>query len=123
MQYENYDFRQAKARQTIFRWHQLGLFFCAGYFPVFLLMLKLCKSLGKLLWQEPRYKGTKLFEKLPFAFEVSHIYNFTKGQIISEGNCGVLNFPKKPEIILRIFSTLASKMGQIKTIKACYHAN
>ena len=73
----------------------IRVIFCAGYFPVFLLMLKLCKSLGKLLWQEPRYKGTKLFRKLQLAFEVSHIYNFTKGQIISEGNCGVLNFPKK----------------------------
>ena len=39
-----------------------------------------------------------------------------KGQIISEVNCGVLNLPKKPEIILRI-SALAKKMGQIKKNK------
>ena len=39
-----------------------------------------------------------------------------KGQIISEGNCGVLNFRKKIEIIIRI-SALASKMGQIKENK------
>ena len=101
----------------------LRVIFCAGYFPVFLLMLKLCKSLGKFMWQGTRYKGTKLFEKLQLAFEVSHSYNFTKGQIISEGNCGVLNFKKKTEIILRIFSDLASKMGKIKEIKACYYAN
>ena len=76
----------------------MRVIFCAGYFPVFLLMLKLCKSLGKFMWQGTRYKGTKLFEKLQLAFEVSHSYNFTKGQIISEGNCGVLNFPKKLQV-------------------------
>ena len=37
----------------------------------------------------------------------------TKGQIISEGNWGVLNFPKNDDIILRI-SAIASKTGQIK---------
>ena len=36
-----------------------------------------------------------------------------KGQIISEGHFGVLNFPKKQRIISMI-SALASKMGQIK---------
>ena len=36
---------------------------------------------------------------------------YTKGQIISEQNCGVLNFPKR-------ISALASKMGQIKKMKA-----
>ena len=36
-----------------------------------------------------------------------------KGQIISKQNCGVLNFPKSNEIIVRS-SALASKMGQIK---------
>ena len=36
-----------------------------------------------------------------------------KGQIISEQNCGVLNFPKMQRIIARI-SALGSKMGQNK---------
>ena len=43
----------------------------------------------------------------------------TKGQIISERNYGVLNFPKNSEIIVRIS---ASKMGQINKILAHYHA-
>ena len=44
-----------------------------------------------------------------------------KGQIISEGNCGVINFPKKNnEVILRIFA-LASKMGKLKNMKALYY--
>ena len=38
-----------------------------------------------------------------------------KGQVISEQNCGVLNFPKKQQN-----STLASKMRQIKKINAHY---
>ena len=46
----------------------------------------------------------------------------TKGQIISEQKCGVLNFPKCNEIIARI-SALASKMGQIKKIKAIFIPN
>ena len=46
--------------------------------------------------------------------------NSSKGQIISEQKCDVLIFPKCNEIIARI-SALASKMGQIKKIKAfCY---
>ena len=40
----------------------------------------------------------------------------TKGQIISEQICGVLNFTKKHRIIARI-SALASKMDQIKIQK------
>jgi hypothetical protein len=44
----------------------------------------------------------------------------TKGQIISELNCSVLNFPKNNEIIVRI-SALSTKMGQIRKIKAHYH--
>ena len=55
-------------------------------------------------------QGTKLFEKLQLAFEVSHIYNCTKAQIISEGNFGNLNFPKRNiEINVRI-SALANKL-------------
>ena len=42
-----------------------------------------------------------------------------KGQIISEQNCGVLNFPKSNKIIVRI-SALASKMGQIKKSTLLY---
>ena len=45
----------------------------------------------------------------------------SKGQIISEQNCGVLNFPKK-QLIVRI-SALATKMGQIRKKNAHYHAN
>ena len=51
---------------------------------------------------------------------VAAALNSNKGQIISEGNCGVLNFPKKQWNYLRI-SGLASKMGQIKKIKALYY--
>ena len=43
----------------------------------------------------------------------------TKGQIISERNYGVLNFPKNSEIIVRMS---ASKMGQINKIYAHYNA-
>jgi hypothetical protein len=46
----------------------------------------------------------------------------TKGQIISEQKCGVLNFPKMQRNIARI-SALATKMGQIRKIEAHYHAN
>ena len=45
-----------------------------------------------------------------------------KGQIFSEGNCGALNFPKTNEINEKI-SALASKMGQIKKMKALYYIN
>ena len=43
----------------------------------------------------------------------------TKGWITSEGNFGLLKFPKN-EIIARI-SALASKMGQIKSIMTLYY--
>ena len=42
-----------------------------------------------------------------------------KGQIISEQNCGVLNFPKMQRNIARI-SALATKMVQIRKIKGHY---
>ena len=42
-----------------------------------------------------------------------------KGEIISEGNFDVLNFPKNQKNIWRI-SALASKMGQIKKNKGPY---
>ena len=45
-----------------------------------------------------------------------------KGQLISEQIYGVLNFPKMQRNIARI-SALASKMGQIKKVKAHYHPN
>jgi hypothetical protein len=45
-----------------------------------------------------------------------------KGQVTSEQNCGVLNSPKLQRDIARI-SALATKMGQIRKIKAQYHAN
>ena len=38
--------------------------------------------------------------------------NTIKGQIISEGNCGVLNFPKNKEIIFFRISAVAPKMDQ-----------
>ena len=40
-----------------------------------------------------------------------------KGHLISEQNCGALNFPKMQRNISRI-SVLASKMGQIKKIES-----
>jgi hypothetical protein len=43
-----------------------------------------------------------------------------KGQLISEQNYAFLNFPKMQRKIARI-SALASKMGQIKKIKANFH--
>ena len=43
-----------------------------------------------------------------------------KGQIISEQNCVSQIFQKSNEINVRI-SALASKMGQIKEIKALYY--
>ena len=58
------------------------------------------------------------FIYLPF----KHIHVLTKGQIISEENCGVLNFPKKQRNIVMI-SALAFKMGQIKKIKVLYYGS
>ena len=46
----------------------------------------------------------------------------SKGQLISEKVCGVLNFPKMQQKIARI-SALASEMGQIKKVKSDYHPN
>ena len=43
----------------------------------------------------------------------------SKGQIISEQKCDVLNFPKMQRNIARI-SALFSKMGQIKKIKTFF---
>ena len=45
-----------------------------------------------------------------------------KGQLISEQIYAVLNFPKMQRNIARI-SALASKMGQIKKVKAHYRPN
>ena len=45
-----------------------------------------------------------------------------KGQLISEQIYAVLNFPKMQRNIARI-SALASKMVQIKKVKAHYHPN
>ena len=45
-----------------------------------------------------------------------------KSQLISEQIFAVLNFPKMQQNIVRI-SALASKMGQIKKVKARYHPN
>ena len=45
-----------------------------------------------------------------------------KGQLISEQIYAVLNFQKMQRNIARI-SALASKMGQIKKVKAHYHPN
>ena len=47
---------------------------------------------------------------------------YFKGQLISEQIYAVLNFPKMQRNIARI-STLASKMSQIKKVKAHYHPN
>ena len=44
----------------------------------------------------------------------------TKGQIISEQNCGVLNFPKKQRNYCKN-SALAYKMGDFKNIKAPFY--
>ena len=49
-------------------------------------------------------------------------YQFFKGQLISEQIYAVLNFPKIQRNIARI-SALASKIGQIKNVKAHYHPN
>ena len=46
----------------------------------------------------------------------------SKGQLISEHIYAALNFPKMQQKIARI-SALASKMGQIKKVKAQYHPN
>ena len=45
-----------------------------------------------------------------------------KGQLTSEQIHGALNFPKMQRNIAWI-SALASKMGQIKNVKAHYHHN
>ena len=45
-----------------------------------------------------------------------------KGQLTSEQTYAVLNFPKMQRNIARV-SALASKMSQIKKIKAHYHPN
>ena len=44
----------------------------------------------------------------------------SKGQLISEQIYAILNFPKIQRNIARI-SALASKMGQIKKVKALYY--
>ena len=55
--------------------------------------------------------------------QFSRISQFnSKGQLISEQIYAVLNFPKMQRNIARI-SALASKMGQIKKVKAHYHPN
>ena len=46
----------------------------------------------------------------------------SKGQLISEQIYAVLNFPKMLRNIARIFA-LASKMGQIKKVKAHDYTN
>ena len=53
-------------------------------------------------------------------FEFLQIFEFTKVQLISEQITVVLNFPKMQRNIARI-SDLASKMGQIKKIKAIFY--
>jgi hypothetical protein len=45
-----------------------------------------------------------------------------KGQLISEQIYAVLDFPNMQRNIARTFA-LASKMGQIKKVKAHYHPN
>ena len=50
------------------------------------------------------------------------MYVLCKGQLISEQIYAVLNFPKMQRNIARI-SALASKMGQIKKVKAHYYPN
>ena len=52
----------------------------------------------------------------------SYIHVLTIGQLILEQIHAVLNFPKMQRNIARI-SALASKMGQIKKVKAHYHPN
>ena len=54
------------------------------------------------------------------------IFNFSchaKGQIISEQNYGVLNFPKKQRNYCKDFclASQISQMGQIRKIKALYY--
>ena len=57
------------------------------------------------------------------SFNLSVLFSScAKGQLISEQIYGVLNFPKMQRNIARI-SALASKMGQIKKVKAHYHPN
>ena len=60
---------------------------------------------------------------LPIPYILKGCLNcLTKGQLISEQIYAVLNFPKMQQNIARI-SALASKMGQIKNVKAHYHPN
>ena len=55
-------------------------------------------------------------------FEFLQIFEFTKGQLITEQIEAVLNFPKMKRNIARI-SALSSKMCQIKKVKEHYHTN
>ena len=57
-----------------------------------------------------------------FMERISLCCALAKGQLISEQIYAVLNFPKMQRNIARI-SALASKMGQIKKVKAHYHPN
>ena len=74
---------------------------------VFLLVLYFhgCLNLTQRFWQ--------LFLKNPI---------LAKGQVISERNFGLLNFPKNKKRFVRI-SVLGSKMGGIKKMKALYYIN
>ena len=56
------------------------------------------------------------------AAPLNQLISPVKGQLISEQNCGVLNFLEMQRNITRI-SALATKMGPIRKIKAHYHAN
>ena len=57
-----------------------------------------------------------------FTLPVVHCTASSKGHLISEQIYTVLNSPKMQRNITRI-SALASKMGQIKKVKAHYHPN
>ena len=46
-----------------------------------------------------------------------------KGRIISEQNCFVFLILQKSNDIIVSISALGTKMGQIKKVKAHYHAN
>ena len=72
-------------------------------------------------------EGIPLFDQkvLQNTFLISLLADFncfSKGQLISEQICVVLNFPKMQRKIARI-SALASKMGQLKKLNAHYHPN
>ena len=75
-----------------------------------------------IVWTELDWRTSKTQRKV-FVRDLkkmNSVIDDAKGQIISEQKCGVLNFPKMQRNIARI-SALASKMGQIKKIKAsCY---